>query len=142
MKTIRLKGASMEILQGALAGGLVLLVVDGLWLGLIAREWIGRQVGHLMREPILWQPAVAFYLLYAVGIGFFAVEPAMTAGGDWVMALWRGAFLGLVAYGTYDLTNWSTLKGWPRGFAIVDLIWGPAVTAVSAAGGVVILNLF
>ena len=67
---------------------------------------------------------------------------AMAAGGDVVTALGLGAFLGLVAYGTYDLTNMATLKDWPRDFAIVDIIWGPFVSGVSAAAGTVILKLF
>jgi uncharacterized membrane protein len=66
----------------------------------------------------------------------------MAAGGDVLLALGLGAFLGLVAYGTYDLTNMATLKDWPRAFALVDIIWGPFVSGVSAAAGTVILKLF
>ena len=33
-------------------------------------------------------------------------------GASWVTALVNGALLGLVAYGTYDMTNLATLKNW------------------------------
>lgn len=130
----------MDVLKGALAAGLVLVALDGLWLGVFARRWTQKQLGHLMRNPIAWPPAAAFYLLYAAAMGFFAVEPAL-ATADWTMALGRGLFLGLAAYGTYDLTNWSTLKDWPARFSIVDMIWGALVTGLSAAGAVAILGL-
>ncbi len=132
----------MELVQGTLAAGLVMGVMDAIWLMLIARKWMLKQLGHLMKEPISWPPAIAFYVLYSVALSFFAIGPAMAAGGDVPMALGLGAFLGLVAYGTYDLTNMATLKDWPREFAIVDIIWGPFVSGVSAAGGLMILKLF
>lgn len=132
----------MELLKGALAAGLIMVVIDGLWLAVIARKWMVKQLGHLMREPILWGPAVIFYVLYAFGLSFFAVGPAMAAGGDPVLALGLGALLGLVVYGTYELTNLSTLKDWPKAFAIVDIVWGPALSGISSAGAVLALNAF
>ncbi len=131
----------MEIVKAAIAAGLVLAVLDGLWLGLVARGWLARQLGGRLRQPIYWPAGIAFYLIYSAGLGFFAVTPAMTAGGDVLSALGLGALLGLVAYGTYDLTNLATLKDWPRTFAMVDLVWGAAVSAASAAGAVLILKM-
>jgi len=46
-----------------------------------------------------------------------------------------GALLGLFAYGTYDLTNLATLKGWPVFLSILDMAWGTAATSVSAVAG-------
>lgn len=131
----------MDLIQGALAAGLIMVVIDGLWLAVIARKWMVKQLGHLMRTPVSWAPAVVFYVLYAVGLSFFAVGPARAAGGDPLLALGLGAFLGLVAYGTYELTNLSTLKDWPKAFAVVDIIWGPLVSGVSAAGAVLVLGM-
>lgn len=130
----------MEILKAAVAVALVLGVLDGIWLGFIVRDWLVKQFGGRLRDPVFWPPAIVFYVIYSVGLAFFAVSPAMAAGGDWAMALGLGAFIGLIAYGTYDLTNWATMKDWPRQFAIVDLIWGPAVSAASAAGAVLLLK--
>lgn len=130
----------MEILKAAVAVALVLGVLDGIWLGFIVRDWLVKQFGGRLRDPVFWPPAIVFYVIYSAGLAFFAVSPAMAAGGDWAMALGLGAFIGLIAYGTYDLTNWATMKDWPRQFAIVDLIWGPAVSAASAAGAVLLLK--
>jgi uncharacterized membrane protein len=131
----------MDVLKGAMAAGVVLAVLDLLWLGVIARGWIAGQLGPLMREQILPAPAVLFYLLYAAGLGFFAVAPFL-GSGDWMRAAMTGAFLGLVAYGTYDLTNLATLKNWPLPMVVVDMVWGAVLSGVSAAGGVMILKGF
>ena len=44
----------------------------------------------------------------------------------------KGALLRLVAhYGTYDMSNLSTLKNWSVSVTIVDLAWGVALSAWS-----------
>jgi uncharacterized membrane protein len=77
------------------------------------------------------------------GFVILAIVPALAEGG-WVKALLFGAVLGLVAYGTYDITNLSTLKGWSTRLTLIDIAWGTALTAVSATIGwwaVRLLNL-
>jgi uncharacterized membrane protein len=131
----------MDLLKSAAAAGLILAVLDVLWLGVIARDWLAGQLGPLMREQIQPVPAILFYLLYAVGLGFFAVMPSLESG-DWMRALWVGAFFGLVAYGTYDLTSLATIKGWPLPMVIVDMVWGAVLSGASAAGAVFMLKQF
>src|SRR5689334_53881 len=131
----------MLILQGTLFAGLILGVMDGLWLGLIARDWLAGQLGPLKRETFLAAPAIGFYVLYSIGMAVFAVAPAAESGG-WVRAALLGGFLGLVAFGTYDLTNMATLKGWPVAMTFVDMLWGMAVSASASAGAVAIIGLF
>ena len=131
----------MDFVKSALAAGIILAVLDLVWLGVIAKGWLAGQLGPLMREEIMPAPAIVFYLLYAAGLGFFAVMPALGEGA-WVRAALTGAFFGLVAYGTYDLTNLATLKNWPLPMVIVDLVWGAVLSAVSAAGAVLLLKQF
>ena len=131
----------MDLFKSAAAAGVILAVLDLLWLGVIARGWLAQQLGPLMREQIMLAPAILFYLLYSVGLGFFAVQPSL-ADGDWMRAAMVGAFFGLVAYGTYDLTNLATIRNWPLPMVIVDLVWGAVLSAVSAAGGVLMLKQF
>jgi len=80
-----------------------------------------------------------FYLAYLVGVVILVSAPAE---GDIVKALLMGAVLGFVAYGTYDLTNLSTVAGFSPKVAVVDMAWGTLLTAVSAAGGVWISKFF
>jgi len=131
----------MELLKSAIAVGAILAVLDLVWLGVIAKDWLAKQLGPLMREKIMPAPAILFYLLYAVGLAFFAVQPSL-GDGDWMRALGVGAFFGLVAYGTYDLTNLATIKGWPAPMVVVDLVWGAVLSGVSAAGAVLVLKQF
>jgi uncharacterized membrane protein len=110
------------------AVGLALfLLLDGLWLGLAAKDLYAREVGALLLESPRWAPALLFYLGYPVGVVWMtggAVTPRT--------ALTRGAVLGLLVYGTYDLTNLAVLKGWSELITVVDIVWGTSLTAVVA----------
>jgi uncharacterized membrane protein len=98
-------------------------------------------MGELRRTDIQWVPALAFYILFSIGLSVFAVAPALPTG-DWLKAAMLGGFLGLVAYGTYDLTNWATVKNWPVPMVLVDMVWGAVLSAASAAGAVLVLKWF
>ena len=63
------------------------------------------------------------------------VRPALDATSIFA-SLWMGALFGLVAYGTYDLTNAATLKGWSLTVTVVDMLWGSLLTGLSSAVGV------
>jgi uncharacterized membrane protein len=56
-------------------------------------------------------------------------------GAGWQGALGWGAAFGFFAYATYDMTNYSTLKGYPASVAAVDLTWGTVLTGVSSVAG-------
>ena len=110
---------------------IVFLGLDYIWLSRVARDFYAGSLGSLMRETPDFLAAGIFYLFYIGGIVFFAVMHAES----WKGALLRGAVLGLLAYGTYDMTNLATLKGWPWRMAAVDMVWGMALTGLAAAGG-------
>lgn len=99
------------------------LVIDLIWLGLIAKNLYQRQIGHLMAENVKWAAAIIFYVLFIGGLVFFAIYPAVQEG-QWTKALLYGALFGFMAYATYDLTNLATLKDWPIQVTIIDLVWG------------------
>ncbi|WP_181700212.1 DUF2177 family protein [Chthonobacter albigriseus] len=115
----------------------VFLVLDGLWLGVIAGPYYRSELAGLLKPEFNVAVALAFYLFYAAGLVFFAVQPAIASGSIWT-ALFYGAFLGALAYGTYDLTNLATLQGYPVTIAVLDLGWGIVVSASAAAGGYLI----
>ena len=78
--------------------------------------------------------ALVFPVTHIGGIAFLAVIPALN-GGSWLSALVAGAVLGLVAYGTYDLTNLSTVRDWSVAVTVTDLAWGTVLTATAATAG-------
>lgn len=121
----------MTYLFAYVASAVVFLGLDYIWLSRVARDFYASSLGSMMRETPDFLAAGVFYLFYIGGIVFFAVMPAES----WKGALLRGALLGLLAYGTYDMTNLATLKGWPWRMAAVDMAWGTALTALAALGG-------
>ncbi|EGF32503.1 hypothetical protein IMCC9480_2394 [Oxalobacteraceae bacterium IMCC9480] len=114
--------------------GIVFWILDFVWLGFVIKGFYMRELDGLLLPTPLMTPAIVFYLLFVVGIVVFAVQPALDSN-SWTKALTLGALLGLMAYGTYDLSNLSTLDGWSPRFAIIDIAWGTSVTAISATLG-------
>jgi uncharacterized membrane protein len=123
-----------------LATAFVLVFIDGVWLGVIAKDFYRSRVGHLMSPEVNWWAAAAFYLIYPVGVVIFANNPVLT-GGAWSTALLYGALFGFFAYATYDLTNLATLRNWPVSLTALDMAWGALVTGVSAVAGLLFEGL-
>jgi uncharacterized membrane protein len=109
----------------------VFLAIDMAWLGWIARSTYVAEMGDLIRKQPNIVAAVVFYLLYAAGLMFFAISPGLKAGSIMQSVLLGGA-LGLVAYGTYDLTNLSVVNGFGVKIALIDLAWGTFLSAITS----------
>ncbi|MGL4287847.1 MAG: DUF2177 family protein [Phreatobacter sp.] len=123
------------------ASTVTLLALDAVWLRFATRLLYRPQLGALLSDNPNLTIAALFYLVYVVGIVVFAVLPGAEAR-SLPLALGLGALLGLVAYGTYDITNLATLKGWTTMVAVIDIAWGVVVSALSAAAGCLMLRLF
>ena len=123
-----------KLLLAYISTAAVFLVLDLLWLGVVAKGFYQSRLGGLLLEQPNLTFAVLFYLTYVIGIMIFAVEPALRAG-SWQTALVYGALFGFFAYATYDMTNLATLKSWPLDMSIVDIAWGTALTGTSAVSG-------
>ena len=93
-----------------------------------------RALGTLLSDTPNLPVAGAFYLLYVVGIVVFAVYPAADSRSLW-MLIGRAVLLGAVAYGTYDITSLSTIRGWPIAVSVVDIAWGMTATTIGAVVG-------
>jgi uncharacterized membrane protein len=110
------------------------LAIDMIWLTLVARGFYRKQLGFLLSDQPNWWAAIAFYMLFVVGLLVFAVVPALQAG-SLCRALLLGGLFGLVTYATYDLTNLATVKNWPWMVTLVDMTWGLVLAAsVSCIG--------
>jgi uncharacterized membrane protein len=122
---------SMNYLVAYFSTLVPLVVLDALWILVLAKKYYADQMDFLFSKSINFAPVALFYPLYALGVLLLAVLPAVTSA-SWVEALWRGALLGLVAYGAYDLTNHATIANWPVTMTIVDMAWGMTVTALTS----------
>lgn len=129
----------MTYIVAYIATAVVFLGLDALWLSRVALGMYRQELGALLLDKPNLPIAAGFYLLYVAGIVILAIAPALGEGG-WIKALLMGAVLGLVAYGTYDITNLSTLKGWSVKLAVIDIAWGTALTAVSATIGTLVVK--
>ncbi len=119
---------------GLAAAALVYVAGDLAWMTLVVPVAYRPVIGPLLAASPDLGAAVAFYGLYLVGMAAFAIAPGV-ALGRWLQALWRGALLGLVAYGTYDLTNQATLRLWSINISVLDMGWGALITSLASAVG-------
>lgn len=110
------------------------LAIDYVWLTRIAKRFYFGRMGALLRERPNFGAAAAFYAVYVIGIVFFAVAPALSHGSAATAVLY-GALFGFFAYGTYDMTNYATLRNWPFIVSVVDIAWGTCLTGTSALLG-------
>jgi len=125
---------------GYITSAVAFIGLDAAWLGIMGTALYRRQLGDLVLEKFLLGPAIAFYLIYPVGIAVFAVGPALQAASA-VSALGYGVLFGFLAYSTYNLTNLATLRGWSPLVTGIDIGWGAAATGAAALAGYWILGL-
>lgn len=108
---------------------LIFILIDAIWLGLVAPKFYKEQIGHLMSEKPNFVAAIIFYLVFIVGVVYFVVNPAVEAQSLSKLLI-SGMLFGFMTYATYDLTNLATLKDWPLKVTIVDLIWGTSLSTI------------
>ena len=119
-----------------LATLLVIVPIDFLFLGVVAKGLFTSQVGDMLGTVRL-APAILFYLLYVIGILVFV---SATQNVTWHTTLLYGALFGFFCYMTFELTNMSLLKQWSWTVVVVDIAWGTFVTAVASTLGLLIAN--
>ena len=130
-----------KLLAAYLSTAAVMVVIDLIWLGLIAKPMYQQGIGHLMAEKPNIAAAIAFYATFPVGLMIFAILPDAASAG-WQHTALLGALFGFFTYATYDLSNLATLKNYPLKLALVDIIWGSLVSTLSATAGKVVFNQY
>jgi uncharacterized membrane protein len=110
-----------------IAAAVLFLLIDMVWLLWLGRSFYVSEIGDLLRQPPNMGAAGAFYILYVTGLMVMVVWPAVQ-GGSVGQAVLYGAILGLIAYGTYDLTNLAVMKGFTTKIAVIDMVWGTVLT--------------
>jgi uncharacterized membrane protein len=118
----------------AYVGAFVVLgIADALWLSWAVPAIYKPAMGDILAPAVRLAPAAAFYLLYPIGIVVFATLPGLRAESA-VIALGFGLLFGAMAYGTYDLTNYATLRNWTLSITLIDIVYGAIATALAAVG--------
>lgn len=113
---------------------LMFLAVDFIWLGWVAQPFYNRQLGELLRQRVNWAAAIAFYLIYIVGLMIFCVAPALNRA-SLIHAMVLGGLYGFFTYATYELTNYAMIRNWPAALVPVDIAWGVVLCTIVSAGG-------
>ncbi|MBO9464782.1 DUF2177 family protein [Tropicibacter sp. R15_0] len=131
----------MKLIVLYLVTAAVFLLLDIIGLRYLVKPVFERHVGHLFADPFRMGAAALFYLGYVAGILWFVSLPALRQG-DPMAALIGGALLGLLAYGTYEFTNYATLRDWSLEQVIVDTLWGGFLTGIAAWAGVMVGRTF
>ena len=129
----------LKLLVSYLTTTVVMVVIDMVWLGVIAKPMYQAGIGHLMAEKPNIAAAISFYALFPIGLMIFAILPESATSG-WQSTALLGALFGFFTYATYDLTNLATLKNYPLQLALVDIFWGSLVSAIAATAGKFIFN--
>lgn len=104
--------------------------LDIVWLMLMGSALYRPVLGDMLAPAVRIGPALAFYLMYPIGLVILAIAPALRSG-SLAEAILLGAVVGAVTYATYDLTNYATLRNWSLQLTVVDILYGSIV-----AGGV------
>jgi uncharacterized membrane protein len=119
----------------ALLTTVVFATLDFVWLGVLMNGFYKAELAGLARlsganfAPVWWA-ALGVYGVLVMGIVVFVLPRAERQ--PW-RALGFGALLGVVTYGTYDLTAYAVLAGWSLRMTVVDIVWGATICGVSAA---------
>lgn len=122
---------------------LAFCALDFCWLAVMTPRFYQLQIGPLLLDSPQWQPGLAFYLLYVLGLIIFCVLPVLRMpASTWLRAASLGALFGLVAYATYDLSNLATLRGWTFPLTLVDMAWGATASAIASTCGYLSAKIF
>jgi uncharacterized membrane protein len=125
------------ILTSTFIAALIFLIIDIIWLSLAVKSFYRPNIGPLLLDkPVMWA-AVMFYIIYVFGLSIVIIEPSINSD-ETLKFLFKAFMFGFVAYGTYNLTNMATIKGWSQNVVYVDMLWGGSLTAFSSFFGIFI----
>jgi uncharacterized membrane protein len=109
-------------------------MIDAVWLTTMGAVLYRPALGDILAQNLRVVPAIAFYLMYPIGIVVFAVLPGLRAQSPLAGATLALLF-GALAYATYDLTNYATLRNWTLQITVVDIGYGALASSIAATVG-------
>ena len=120
----------MKWIIAYVAAAIAFGVLDSLWLRWAGPNLYRPVIGSIMADEFRKGAAIAFYLIYLLGMMWFAVKPGL-ASGSVATAMLNGALLGALCYATFDLTSQSVMKVWATHISLADIAWGAFATAIA-----------
>jgi uncharacterized membrane protein len=126
----------LRLIATYLSTGIAFAAVDYVWLSQIGPGVYHPTLDEVLRpmnDPVDFPAAIAFYLVYILGILVLAIWP--NRDKPLMSTTVTGGLLGAMCYATYDLTNQATLKVWATQITLADVAWGTFLTAVGATVG-------
>ncbi|MFT4120958.1 DUF2177 family protein [Bradyrhizobium sp.] len=129
----------MAYVAGYFTTLIVFGAVDAVWLTLMGPALYRPTLGDILLTDLRIGPAIAFYLIYPVGLLVFAVLPGLRSGSA-MAAAGSAALFGAIAYATYDLTNFATLRNWTLQITVLDIAYGAAASALAAYVGLLVVR--
>jgi len=121
----------MVYIVAYVAALIVFGILDAIWLTTMTSRLYRPALGEILLQDLRIAPALVFYFLYPIGLVVFAAMPALRTGSAGT-ALLYGALFGLLAYATYDLTNYATLRVWTLQITLIDLAYGAVVAGLTS----------
>lgn len=125
----------MQLIILYITTAVVFLGLDAVFLKSVLRPVFDARLSDWLLDDFRIGPAAVFYLAYIGGLLFFVSWPSLETGSIYGVFA-KGALLGLMAYGTYEFTNYATLTRWDATMVAIDLVWGAVLTGTAAASGV------
>ena len=132
-----MRAATLRALQQLGIAAVLFVLLDLVWLTLVADNLYARLLGDLLADQPNTAAAVAFYALFLLGLVYFAIGPAV-ARDSITLAARSGALFGLVTYATWDLTSLAVLEGFPAALVPIDLAWGTFLAGAVSTGTVAV----
>ncbi len=130
----------MQYIVMYIAALVVFVAIDASWLSLMGNAMYRPVLGDILLPTLRVPPAIVFYAIFPIGIVAFAAIPAVRAGAVGPALLW-GLLFGAIAYATYDLTNYATLRNWTLQLTLVDIVYGALASAIAAAAATLVGRL-
>ncbi len=107
-------------------------IIDAGWLSTIGNTLYRPVLGDILLPSLHLDPAIAFYLTYPIGILVFAVLPSLRSGSA-TSAFCSSLLFGALAYATYDLTNYATLRNWTLQITVINICYGAPTSGRATA---------
>ena len=117
------------------------LVIDLFWLNVAAKEFYRRALADYLSPQANVAPGLLLYALLVAGLTYFVILPAQK-DKNMPLALMRSAFLGIICYATYDLTNLAIARNWPVSVTIIDIIWGAVLMMSTTAVTLILMQKY